>query len=157
MANTKKEMSAIDAVYKILSEIEKINARLDVIDANIKLLNNRIKSSGVPAGKASAKPPTATAPSATAVMQTPIGRVIKVFGRVKNQREKPLKGVYIKIYSSEGKVIKSRETDADGYWEARLELGSYGVEYIASHINKKFRPINKTIVLDETMNEYEVK
>jgi len=168
-----KERSAIEAIYKILDEISEVNKRLDVMDSNIKLLNNKLmklsssKNSSGPGGSAggpSAVAPSASAPIAPIVRTSPsaspvseIAQTIKVFGRVKNQRKKPIKDVYVKIFSPEGAVLKTRTTDSDGYWEARLPSGTYGVELNASHIHSKFRPININIIIDETMNEYEVK
>ena len=154
----KKEQSAIEAIYKILDEIKEIKTKMDVMDNNIKLLNNKVgrlnpnKKSVGP----SASAPVAVQQSMAQPVTEPI-QTVKVFGRIKNQRKKPLKDVYIKIYSPKGEVIKSRTTDSEGYWEARILPGSYSVEMSASHIIKKARPINKNIVIDKTMNEYEVK
>jgi hypothetical protein len=153
----KREQSAIDAIYKILDEMEILNKRMTIIDNNIKLLNNKIaKINGTEKPRASVPSATASSKPTATSNNEPI-KSIKVFGKIKNQRKKPIKDVYVKIFSPKGEVIKSRTTDSDGYWEARLTPGTYGVELNASHINPKFRPINKNIVIDKTMNEYEVK
>ena len=38
----KKEQSAIDAIYEILDVLSNFEKRLDVIDSNVKLLNNKV-------------------------------------------------------------------------------------------------------------------
>lgn len=152
-----KEQSAIDAIYNILDEISNIKKQILIIDSNIKLLNNKVgkiisKDVGAPSAII---PPTS--PQQPNSDPSEYNKLIKVFGRVKNQRKKPIRDVYIKIFTPKGEVIKSRTTDSDGYWEARLNPGHYCVELNASHINNKFKPINKNIFIEATMNEFEVK
>lgn len=161
-----KELSAIDAIYSLLDEVQELRREVKAIDSNIKLLNNKIlkmsqgtvptiptASAAVPAG------PTAVPVSVPvkAASQSEPASTIKLFGRIKNQAKKPIKGVYIKIYDASGNVIKSRETDSEGYWEARVAAGSYGVELDARHINKKFLPKNINISVNDSMSEFEVK
>lgn len=162
-----REQSAIDAIYDLLDEFKEIRKEIQVIDNNIKLLNNKIsKLSQAPPVVAAPKvslPAAAPAagPMAALPPQTPklpeSVQNIKLFGRIKNQARKPIKGVYIKVYDPAGNVIKSRETDSEGYWEARVNPGAYVVELNATHINKKFLPKNINVAVDETMNEFEVK
>jgi len=154
-----REKSAIDAIYELLDDVKIIKKKLEIIDNNIKLLNNKVNKSVV-SGKNNGKP-TATAP--VAVVPPPKdknvepSKTVKVFGRIKNQRKKPIKDVQVRIFSPQGSVVKSRTTDSEGYWEARIPSGKYGVEYDASGINKKFRPINLNINVDKDVKEYEVK
>jgi hypothetical protein len=156
-----REQSAIDAIYELLDEVAELRKEIKNIDNNIKLLNNKV-------GKLSQAPqlpqpgPSAIA-TATAVQvnsqkssNEPV-QTIKLFGRIKNQARKPIKGVYIKIYDPIGNIIKSRETDGEGYWEARVNPGQYVVELDAKHINPKFLPKNINVDVNETMNEFEVK
>lgn len=155
-----KEQSAIDAIYEILDQIRLLNDRMTIIDNNIKLINNRLNKMNK-AGPTATSGPTATTGAVVQAEIPPANNnvlhLIKIFGRVKNQNKKPIKDVYVKIYSPKGDVMKSRTTDSDGYWEARMPAGSYGIELDASHINKKFRPINRNITINDTMNEFEVK
>lgn len=147
-----KEQSAIDTIYELMDQIKLLHQKIDIMDANIKLLNNKLV-------KPTANKPTAVVPSDIKTQKSPIEEVheIKLFGRIKNQSKKPIKGVYIKVRDEKGEVIKSRETNVDGYWEARVFPGQYVIEIDASHIIKMARPKNFNIVVDETMNEYEVK
>lgn len=141
-----KEQSAIDEIYEISAEIKQIKQMLTVMDANIKLLynqNNKMKNAG-------------TGPSAQVPTQNAEGHLIKLYGKIKNQNQKPLENVYVKIFSARGELVKARTTNADGYWEARVPPGAYSVELNASHINKNIRPQNFNVEVDETMNDYEV-
>jgi hypothetical protein len=157
MANKDREQSAVDAIYEILNEIKDLKKRLDIIDNNIKLLNNKVNKSSAAASKPGR--PSATAPIGVSqpAKAEVVSKNIKVFGRIKNQRKKPIKDVKVKIFSPKGALVKSRSTDSEGYWEARIPPGQYGVEYDASSINKKFRPINLNINIDKDVKEYEVK
>lgn len=155
-----KEQSAIDAIYSLLDEVQELRKEVKAIDSNIKLLNNKILKMSQPTPNA----PVSAGPTAVPVSvpvkassQNEPASTIKVFGRIKNQAKKPIKGVYIKIYDSSGNVIKSRETDSEGYWEARVAAGNYGVELDARHINKKFLPKNINISVNDSMSEFEVK
>lgn len=171
-----REKSAIDAIYELLAEVKEIRKELKIMDSNIKLLNNKVAKLSLAATPAimadntsatsTNSRPSATAPigvsvKPTAIDSQPLSKepetTVKVFGRIKNQRQKPITGVYIKIYDPKGEVIKTRETDAKGYWEARVSPGQYVIELNAQHINKKFIPKNFNIEVTDKMNEYEVK
>jgi hypothetical protein len=154
-----REQSAIDAIYELLEEVRELRREIKLIDDNVKLLNNKVGKmslapSAVPASVTAQKP---TAVPANLSQQPDPNHMIKLFGRIKNQARKPIKGVYVKVFDPIGNVIKSRETDSEGYWEARVVAGQYVVELNATHINKNFLPKNINISVDETMNEFEVK
>lgn len=149
----KEEQSAIDAIYEILKELKLLRKEVEVIDKDIKLLNNKVaKINQITSVKAA---PIIAAKN-TNVNSDP-NQLIKVFGKIKNQHQKPIKDVYISILNSNNETIKSRTSDSDGYWEARLPAGEYIVELDASHINSKFRPKNINIEINESMHEFEVK
>lgn len=158
-----REQSAIDAIYEMVEKLDIVLKKIDVMDQNIKLLNNKVKKIQDMQGSVEDNRQNTIKPLAKNINQAPVAvvpgsnKLVKLFGKVKNQRKKPIKGVYVKIYDIKGTLLKSRETDDEGYWEARVEPGEYGVELNASHINPKFRPINKVAVIEEQMNEYEVK
>jgi hypothetical protein len=144
-----KEKSAIDAIYEILKEIKIIKQEINVINKDIKLLNNKITK---------IYSPTAVAiTSQSSGIQKEPNQSIKVFGRIKNQNQRPIKDVHITIFNPEGEILKSRSSDAEGYWEARIPPGQYVVELNASHINNKFRPKNINIELSDIIQEFEVK
>ena len=157
-----REQSAIDAIYELLEEVKDIRKELKIIDNNIKLLNNKVNKLSGKQGPTASVPTAAVPPSNMSSGQPsaspgPSEHTIKLFGRLKNQRKKPIKGVYIKVYDAQGNIIKSRESDIKGYWEARVPPGKYVVELNAKHIIKKSIPMNINVELNETMNEYEVK
>lgn len=157
-----REQSAIDAIYELLDEVRELRNEVKLIDGNIKLLNNKISKInsapistspqiGVPNSSSKAAVSAAVPRSETS------NHNIKLYGRIKNQARKPIKGVYVKVFDPAGNVIKSRETDSEGYWEARVVPGQYVVELNATHINKNFLPKNINVAVDETMNDFEVK
>lgn len=158
-----REQSAIDAIYDLLDEVRELRKEIKIIDNNVKLLNNKVLKIGSPTPVQQSQPqPSAKAAPAAAIpipqkSSPDSGQTVKLFGRIKNQAMKPIKGVYIKVYDPIGNIMKSRETDSEGYWEARIAPGEYVVEMNAQHINKKFLPKNINIIVDETMNELEVK
>lgn len=160
-----REQSAIDAIYELLEEVTELRKEIKNIDNNIKLLNNKVGKLSLPqVSNPAASPTVLSGPTATPVINQisqksnqDLSQSIKLFGRIKNQARKPIKGVYVKVYDPMGNVIKNRETDGDGYWEARVAPGQYVVELNASHINSKFLPKNINISVNETMNEFEVK
>ncbi len=147
-----KEQSAIDAIFEILNEVQKIHQEIAVINNNIKILNN--KFSKLNQEKVSASIPN----QSKELIKTNADKneFVKVFGRIKNQNKNPMPDVRVIIYDPKGSIVKSRVTDSDGYWEARLTPGQYVVELNATHINKIFAPQNINITLKDDMKEYEV-
>lgn len=141
-----KEQSAIEQIYEIASEIKQIKQILSVMDANIKTIYNQINKPKATNNQNSSKQG----------QEQNDGHKIKLFGRIKNQHNNPMENVFIKIFNAKGDLVKARNTNADGYWEARVSPGVYSVELNASHINPKIRPHNFNIEVDEKMNEYEV-
>ncbi len=154
-----KEKSAIDAIYTVLEHVEKIEKRLVVIDNNIKLLNNKInKLNTVGAKQEVNDSPRAIAPITIVQSKKKSGPIenVKVFGRIKNKQEKPIKDVDVRIYDEKGKSVKSRKTDSKGYWEARIPPGDYGIEYDPSSINKRLRPVNFKVKVSEGIKELDI-
>jgi|14BtaG_2_1085337.scaffolds.fasta_scaffold05155_2 hypothetical protein len=159
-----KEISAIDAIYQILDKIDVMEKRLHVIDDNVKILSNKVSKfirTSVPTAVESevhAVTPVVkdnsprNSSSQQKVKKLLLGN-IKVFGYIVNKEKRPLNEVSIKVYSDKNEIVKDHHTNVDGYWEVRLPAGRYGVEYI----HKNFKPINRTIVLNQTDREYEVK
>jgi hypothetical protein len=159
----KKEQSAIDAIYEIAETLSRIEKRMDVMDSNIKLLNNKVSK----ISKAKAAPQTSARPSAgvpvgkspvrenidTKEVKSLIVGKIKAFGYIVNKSKQPIPDVVVNIYGGGSEVIRSLKTNIDGHWNARLPSGKYGIEYL----HKKFKPINRTITLDDSQVEYEVK
>jgi NADH:ubiquinone oxidoreductase subunit D len=151
-----KEFSAIDAIHQILSELKEIKQQIIVIDNNIKILNNKFNTIDVTKNKnprAVIKPGDDNTP----IPSQESDKLVKVFSKVKNAGKKPIKDVYITIFDPKGNTVKTRTTDSEGYWEARIPPGQYVVEINPQHINKKFNPININININENMHEFEVR
>lgn len=156
-----REQSAVDAIYELLDEVRELRKEVKIIDGNMKLLNNKISKitslTASPSNPTVSSKPSAAAPSSAGVSVPKEVQLVKLFGRIKNQARKPIKGVYIKVFDPSGNVVKSRETDSEGYWEARVIPGQYVVELNATHINKNFLPKNINITVEDNITEYEVK
>jgi hypothetical protein len=155
-----KEKSAIDTIYSILEHLKKLDEKVTIMDSNIKLLNNKIMKSGPTKvdGKATIETVRTEAPIAIVPQkksETTIDNV-KIFGRIKNKQAKPIKGIDVNIYDKSGKNIKSRITDGDGYWEARIPSGDYGIEYDPAKVNKKLRPVNFKVTVAEGIKELDI-
>ena len=158
---SKKTKSAIDSIYSIEEKLEAFEGRFSSIESQLKILSSKlekaIKSKDSEAKSSdmkmpSAKPPVANAKSAKKVEKLVLGS-IKTFGYIVNKNQEPIKGVEVSVYDSGNDIIKKIITNDDGYWSARLPSGKFGVEYI----HKKFKPINRTILIPENVNEFEVR
>jgi hypothetical protein len=157
----KDEISAIDAIYEVLEKTDLLEKRLSVIEDNLKLLNNKISKFN----KNIATSTEAVLQSDTAIqresVQAPQQREpevlvlgnIKVYGYIVNRDRMPIEGVVINVYDKNNRLVKNVTSDMNGYWESRLPSGKYGVEYI----HKKFKPINKSIQLDDGIKTFEVR
>ncbi len=162
MAENEREKSAIDIVYELSEKIDLIMRKLDVIDTNIKLSNN--KSSKLNKTVNSLRQEikdlegnVASSPSEQIVKSGKEGPLvlgkIKTFGRIVDPKLRPIPNVLVKVYNSDGDIIKTRNTDREGYWDVRLPAGEYGLEYI----QKGFRPASTKFELTENMESFEVK
>lgn len=157
-----REETAIDKIYKIEEEILFIKQYLQLIDNNLKLLHNKLgklgdtlESSSAPKTlpKVTATPGTKPPPRPKKESEELVLGKIKTFGYIVNKSKKPISNIDVQVYNNDGDIIKRRKTDSNGYWEVRLPAGKYGVEYI----QEGYRPINRTVLLDNSMNSFEVR
>lgn len=157
-----KEHTAIDKIYQMEEDIAYIKQYVQLIDNNLKLLNNKL---GKIQEALDSQPTPKSSPKITATPGTPmppqerkmseklvLGK-IKTFGHIVNKSKQPISDVEVQVYNEDNEIVKKRKTDKDGYWEVRLPPGKYGVEYR----QEGYRPINRTILLDRTMKSFEVK
>ena len=156
-----KAESAIDIIYKINSRLDKFDKRFTAIESQIKILNSKLEKALKPrdlenktevSGMPSAKPPVANAKNSGKVEKLVLGS-IKTFGYIVNKNKEPIRGVEVNIYDGDNDIIKKIITNDDGHWSARLPSSKFGVEYI----HKKFKPINRTILIPENITEFEVR
>ena len=70
-----------------------------------------------------------------------------------NKSKVPIQGVSVNVYDKTNDLVKNTKTNSDGYWEARMPEGRFGIEYL----HKNFKPINRTIELKKEDREYEVR
>jgi hypothetical protein len=157
-----KEQAAIDKIYQMEEDIAYIKQYVQLIDNNLKLLNNKLakisdalESQPIPQAptKITATPGTPPPPQKRKESERLVLGKIKTFGYIVNKSKQPIPDVDIQVYDEDNEIVKRRKTDRDGYWEVRLPPGKYGVEYR----QEGYRPINRTILLDRTMKSFEVK
>lgn len=157
-----KTKSAVDLIYELSDKMDKVLARLEVIDTNIKLSNNKISKINKAINELRDEINSAETNQPTYNRQDIVksgkegplvlGK-IKTFGRIVDPKLRPIQDVLVKVYTEDGDLIKTRKTDRDGYWDVRLPSGNYGIEYI----QKGFRPASTKIELTDEMESYEVK
>lgn len=160
---SKKEYSAIDAIYHLHEKLDTIQKQLNLMDQNIKELNNKVYVLNNRVATKEDIPQQSTTPRATAAAVEPViqnnnknndlvlGK-IRVYGYIVNASKQPIVGVKVGLYNSGGK-IRDIKSNKDGYWEARLPSG----EYQLSLEHKKFKAIQKSFNLPEGITEYEVR
>lgn len=168
MSDKTREQSAVDAIYDIKEIIEKLDKKIDILDGNVKLLNNKVVKLQKTVNNLTLAPAKSAEPKAAPESQQPeqsnivrtgktsdkyVTGPIRTFGKIMSKGHRPIQDVAVAIFNEQNEVIKTRKTDSKGYWEVRLPPGRFGVQYT----HKKFKPINITIDLDKSITEYEVK
>tara|TARA_A100001011_G_scaffold396727_1_gene495366 strand:+ start:492 stop:977 length:486 start_codon:yes stop_codon:yes gene_type:complete len=157
-----KEQSAIDAIYALVERVDLLDKKIEIVDTNIKHLNNKVSqlltsSNSISAPSAApASIPSATAgalPRGSENIDKLVLGPVKVFGRIVDKNMVPIPDVNVSVYDSSSDLIKSERSSSDGYWEVRLPSGKYGVEY--SH--SRFKTVNRTIELQNGIKIFEVK
>jgi len=161
-----REISAIDAIYQILEKIDGLDKKFQIIDDNIKILNNKITKlnknvsqeapRAMPTAVAVGQPvfnPTEEDSGASREVERLVLGPVKIYGYIMNKMRQPVENVVVNIFDLNNKLIKTNKTNIDGYWESRLPTGKYNIEYI----HNKFKPINKEIEVPKNVKEYEVK
>ena len=149
-----REQSAVDSIYSMENTLEELLKRVQVMEDNLKLLNNKLSKLPRPTPfppvkkDSSPEPP----PRQQKVEKLLLGN-IKLFGYIVNKVKVPIAEVAVNVYDSNNKLVKNAKTNQDGHWEVRLPPGKFGVEYI----HKKFKPVNKTVELADGTKECEVR
>lgn len=155
--------TAIETIFTLEEKLDKITAKIDLLDITVSNLNNKIYVLNSKISELSnvtpytGGMPSASVPSGSVAKQAQSSSLVlgnvRVFGYILNQSKMPIRDVYVRVFSSDNSVIKETSTDSDGYWECRLPSGRFGVEYT----HKNFKPINRPITIPEGVGSYEVK
>jgi hypothetical protein len=152
-----REQSAIDSIYGMENTLEELLKRVQVMEDNLKLLNNKFSKLSKPNPLPLVKSNTSPEPPLRQQKEQKVEKLllgnIKLFGFIVNKAKKPIAGVAVNIYDLNNKLVKSLKTNEDGHWEVRLPAGKFGVEYI----HKNFKPVNKTVQLVDGTKECEVR
>jgi hypothetical protein len=159
--------SPIDAIFEMQNLLENLSKKIDIVDFNMKLLNNKIqKMNKINIAKieqfsgpetkntnmVSAKPDTIVTPKK--IEPGLVIGSIKMYGIIKDRQSNAIKGVDIKIMDKSGGILKTKKTDDTGYWETRMPAGEFIVEYSKE---RQFKPIQFVCNLAQGMTSFEVK
>jgi hypothetical protein len=180
---TEEDKSALDIIYSLPAILKKLESKIDVIDNNVKLLNNKIKGLKTSTQEAPQKEtnqenagvskkevlmPRAEAPDKMPITHdrksvqenraesTQPKFLIgskKVFGYIKSTSMKPVSGARIKIFDNINDLVKDLTSDKDGFWECRLPAGKFNCEIIVGN----FKALNRNFELKEETKELEIK
>ena len=149
--------SAIEEIFAIADKIQAMSERLEILDKNIKSLNNKFiiltKRIDSPSNVKKIKSgSTNTNNNDQEISSKLVLGAVKTYGYIVNEDRTPITGVSINIHDSSGSKIRNIKTDKDGYWEARLPSDKYQVIYTHS----KFKDLVKNITLEKGIKSYEV-
>jgi hypothetical protein len=175
-------MTGIEMLEKLVKDIENMKQQVQLMDANLKVLNNRINqlitgSTPIKQGVAqqAISPPISVRPkqeqaaiAAPVLASTPkvqpqqgpsvaikTGRLIykRVFGYLKNQQDKPIEEALVLVYNSRNEVCASAVSDPTGLWETMLTPG----RYVAEFKKDNFPAVNRAFEFTEFVKDHEVK
>ena len=91
------------------------------------------------------------APSPKRTEKVLIGN-IKVYSTIRTESGKMVPMATVNIFDYENSLVKSIQSDKNGYWECRLPAGKYSLELLVG----KLKPINKFFELKKDTKEFEV-
>lgn len=166
----------IDTLDELKKTINELKLTTQIIEANIKILNNRAAGlmSPVEISQVTQQVVSAAAPIQKQQDNPSRGRQLlpiqekqemsieppsniltykKVFGKLINNSGENVEGVLVKFYDKNNEVCATAETDPIGYYESMLRPGKYSAEYV----KVGFKAINKTFNVDKNSKEIEIK
>jgi len=147
------EKSALDKIDEIHSLLTALNNKVDLISANVDLLQGKatkkmLADIDISALTASAAPrPTVKAPAPKAKTTK-----VRVFGKMYSADQKPVLGATVKIINSSNQVIKTTKTNKAGQWLAFLDPGKYSIRYLKENMPPSYR----LAVVKPGINELEI-
>lgn len=171
--------TALEIILSLPKILKKLESKIDILDTNLKILNskiNKIKQESSSQEKSEdtslreiprvleqknekvTPRPTAKipdldmpAPSPKRTEKVLIGN-IKVYSAIRTESGKMVPMATVNIFDHENSLVKSLQSDKNGYWECRLPAGRYNLELLVG----KMKPINKFFELKKDMKEFEV-
>lgn len=158
-----EEETAIDVIYKMYGMLKNIEQRIELMEKNINLLNDKAngklmeaignnrplpakaegpqESSNVQEMPLPPPPPEAPPPEMRVVDADPaVAREnIKVTGKFMDRSGKAIPDIEVTIVNEDGDVIKTTRTNRGGYMLAFLPPGQYSAEFIKEGYPPTFR------------------
>lgn len=147
----------LEVVNKLKTDIEQIKNSVHLIEANIKILNNRaagLVNNSIPVDSGLVIPIQAEE-QISHIVPSSSGAFVykKVFGKLTNNNKEPIDGVLIRVFDKNNEVCATAETDPTGYFTFMVRVGKYMAEYTKTG----FRTINKTFEVANKDKEVEIK
>jgi hypothetical protein len=134
-------MTGIELLNRIADRIDELSQKVDILDRNVKQLMNQ-KSKPVAVAAVESQAPEIKEPEDIfSFKEVKRKRSSKVFGYIKRKGGIPVDKVLVTIWNGRNEQVLQRMTNSNGYWEGRLEVGRYSVEYKKDGL----RPINKIV------------
>jgi len=132
------EKSGMQMLEELCEQVMLLSRRLSVIEQNTKELLGRANGMPVAVSKPTSGEPTITAieppPEKIEQPEKLAGATTKVIGKIKNGEGKLISGVRVRIFSTQGNVVKETKTNRAGELICFLPPGSYKAEYFLENI-----------------------
>lgn len=164
-------MTGLELLEKLSKDMDYLRDRVDLMDATIKALNNRIAQLVLSSKDKDLEKPVQInvrpVESVKAVFAQPVNRqkekletkspvtklvYKKVMGYLKNSDNRPIDDALVLIYDKNNDVIASSNSDTAGYWETMVAPG----KYLATIKKSGFKDFNKSFVVNENDKHVEV-
>ena len=69
----------------------------------------------------------------------------------------PLSQFDVKIFNEKDAAVKETKTNRAGHWVSHLAPGKYVVSFAGEVDGKKLAPVNKSFIVPDGVNEFEVQ
>jgi hypothetical protein len=160
---TDKDKTAIELIYEIHTMLTNMSNRLDMLEKNVLLLNDKANGKmfeainrEMPQGKTATSEavqgmrpipgPTTISPDRLAALSEPAAAPaaprqenVRVFGKFADQRKKPILGVEVTILDANNQVVKQTKTNKSGEFNSFLPPGQYSAEFVKENMAPQFR------------------
>jgi hypothetical protein len=155
------ERSGLEMIEEILTKLNTLNKRFEVIEFNMKQLLDRANRDIKPQ-------PEVNKPMSQVSNDGPIMKIgsnivkpsvdlnnnldqIRVMGKVKDKEDRMLSGIEVNILDSNGVVVKQTKTNRAGDWVSFFSPGKYKADYyldgVSSSVDFEIKTGQKTLRL----------
>jgi hypothetical protein len=153
------ERSGLEMIEEILTKLNTLNKRFEVIEFNMKQLLDRANRDIKPQPEVNKSMPQISNDGPTMKIGSSIVssnfntglNQIRVMGKVKDKEDRMLSGIEVNILDSNGVVVKQTKTNRAGDWVSFFGPGKYKADYfldgVSSSVDFEVRADQKTLRL----------